>query len=504
MIFIDILTVFSRRNASVLSPVTHTLSFDGIILMQMNIKLYLAILIPLILMLIPLSWIPIDGITIVEQRVIAIFVLAALFWILEPVPIYATSILITVLLLITVSDKSLILFRQSAGDPAFGTLLKYQDIMATFASPIIMLFLGGFFLAMAATKFRLDMNLARVFLKPFGSNPKYVLMGIMSITAMFSMFMSNTATTAMMLALLAPVLALFNLNDRGKIAFALAVPFAANIGGIGTIIGTPPNAIGIKYLTGDNAIGFGQWMAFALPFVIIMLLIIWFLLLRTYPVETERINLDIGGKFLKNWKAITVYSTFVITILLWLTDFLHGMNSYIVAMIPVAVFTTTTIITKDDLRNISWDVLWLVAGGIALGLALENSGLAKNLIESIPFERYAPLIIVAGAGLLTILMSNFISNTATANLLMPIMVALGTSVPGIADIGGPRFIILIVTFSASLGMALPISTPPNALAHGSGFFKTNDMARIGIIIGIIGLSFAYVYLYLLTAIIDIL
>jgi solute carrier family 13 (sodium-dependent dicarboxylate transporter), member 2/3/5 len=480
------------------------ITFTGILKMNKNYRLLFAILLPLFVWLLPTELIPIDGLTTIEHRVIAIFVLAALFWILEPIPIYATSILIMVLLLVTVSDRSFILFQLSADAETYGTPVRYQDIMGSFASPIIMLFLGGFFLAMAATKYRLDLNLANVLLKPFGSKPKFVLMGLMIITALFSMFMSNTATTAMMLALLVPVLALFRQNDRGKVAFGLAIPFAANIGGIGTIIGTPPNAIGVRYLTGEYAIGFGQWMAFAIPFVIVMLFFLWFILLRFYPVETESIDLKIGGKFLKSWQAIVVYCTFVVTILLWLLDFLHGMNAYIVAMIPVAVFSITTIITKDDLRNISWDVLWLVAGGLALGLALERTGLAQNLIASIPFGAFSPMVIVAFASLLTILMSNFISNTATANLLLPIMVALGTSLPGLYEIGGLRYIVLTVTFACSLGMAMPISTPPNALAYGSGFFKTNDMLKMGIIVGAFGLTLAYVYLYVLADVIDVL
>ncbi len=472
--------------------------------MKKNLKLYISIIIPLIVWLVPTSFIPIDDLTIVEHRVIALFILAALFWILEPVPIYATSIMIMVLLLTTVSDQSFILFQTGSEEAVFGTLIRYQDIMGTFASPVIMLFLGGFFLAMAATKYRLDLNLANVLLRPFGNNPRFVLIGIIAITALFSMFMSNTATTAMMLALLVPVLTLFKPGDRGKIAFGLAVPFSANIGGIGTIIGTPPNAIAVRYLTGEYAIGFGQWMAFALPFVIIMLAFLWFILLRIYPVETETVNLKIGGKFLRNWKAIVVYCTFAVTLILWLLDFLHGMNAYIVALIPVAIFSITTIINKEDLRKISWDVLWLVAGGLALGLALERTGLAESIVASIPLGNFAPMLIVAFACLITIILSNFISNTATANLLLPIMVALGTSLPELYGIGGLRYIVLTVAFACSLGMAMPISTPPNALSYASGFFKTNDMLKMGIIVGVVGLTLAYFYLYILADVIDVL
>ncbi len=462
-----------------------------------SIKLLACIAVPMLILFLPTELFPVTGLTVIEKRVIALFVMAALFWVLEPIPIYATSVLIIVLELIMLSDNGLLIFRNPGKAEGFGELLDYKAIFATFASPIILLFLGGFFLAMAATKFRLDQNLARIMLKPFGNKPKNVMLGLMIITAVFSMFMSNTATTAMMLSILAPVLALFPAGDRGKTALALSIPLAANIGGIGTPIGTPPNAIALKYLTGDQAISFGQWMSFGIPYVVIMLLIGWILLSAWYPAATTSIRLDIKSSFIKSGKARIVYITFIGTILLWLTDFIHGMNSYVIAMIPVAVFITTGIITKDDLKKISWDVLWLVSGGIALGLAMEKSGLARNLVNSIPFASYSPYIIVAGSSLLTLIMANFMSHTATANLLMPILAALGTSVGNLTGMGGVTTLILTATMAASLGMSLPISTPPNALAHGTGAVSTSNMARVGVVIGLVGLVIAFLTIYIL-------
>jgi solute carrier family 13 (sodium-dependent dicarboxylate transporter), member 2/3/5 len=462
-----------------------------------HFNLLFSITVPLIILLIPVEFFPIEELTVIEKRVIAIFVLATLFWVLEPVPIYATSVLIIVLELIMVSNKGFVLFRESPAPDSLGTLLDYKSIFATFASPIILLFMGGFFLAMAATKYRLDKNLARIMLKPFGENPKILMLGLMIITAVFSMFMSNTATTAMMLSILTPVLALYNPTDKGKIAIALSIPVAANIGGIGTPIGTPPNAIALKYLTGENTISFGEWMSFGVPYVVVLLLIAWFLLNMLYPAESSSIKVDIKSTFVRNPKANLVYVTFAGTILLWLTDFLHGMNAYVVAMIPVAVFTTTGIITREDLKKISWDVLWLVSGGIALGLAMDQSGLAKNLVNSIPFGTFSPYIIIGGAALLTLVMANFMSHTATANLLMPILAVLGVSVESLAGLGGISTLILATAISASVGMSLPISTPPNALAHGTGVVSTGDMARIGVIVGIIGVCLAFLTVYIL-------
>ncbi len=462
-----------------------------------NLKTIISIIIPIAILFLPLDSFGIEGLTIVEQRVIALFAFAALFWIFEPIPIYATSVLIIVFELIMISNKSFVLFKNNDNTEMFGSLLNYKDIMGTFASPIILLFLGGFFLAMAATKFRLDQTLAKTLLKPFGNNPRTVMLGMMIITALFSMFMSNTATTAMMLSIVAPVLILFPEGDKGRTAFALSIPVAANIGGIGTPIGTPPNAIAMKYLVGDNSISFGNWMAFGVPFVVTLLLFSWFLLNALYPSKEKSITLNIKAKALTNKNAKIVYITFAATILLWLTDFLHGMNSYVVAMIPVAVFVATGIISKEDLKKMSWDVLWLVSGGIALGLAMEKSGLILHIIESIPFADYSGLLIIGSASLLALVMSNFMSNTATANLLMPLLAALGTSLQSVENMGGVSAIIITAALACSIGMILPISTPPNALAHGTGFIKTKDMAKVGIIVGGVGLMLAFFTVYVL-------
>ena len=466
------------------------------VLRMKSVKLITCILIPIIILTLPLSSFPIEGITIIEKRVIALFIMAAMFWVLEPIPIYATSVVIIVLELIMISDKGFILFRDG-NEEVLGTLLSYKAIMGTFASPIILLFLGGFFLAMAATKFRLDQNLARVMLKPFGTKPNNIMLGLMVITAVFSMFMSNTATTAMMLSILAPVLAAFSPKDKGKIAFALCLPVAANIGGIGTPIGTPPNAVALKYLVGENAISFGQWMSFGVPYVIVMLLFAWILLFMMFKADTNKLELKINSKFMKSRNAYIVYATFAVTILLWLTDFLHGMNSYVVAMIPVAVFSATGIINKTDLKGMSWDVLWLVSGGIALGVALDKSGLASNIINAVNFEALSPVLLIFCCALLCLLMANFMSHTATANLLMPVLAALGTSLSGLQEIGGVTTLIVSTAIACSLGMSLPISTPPNALAHGTGFVNTKEMARVGVIIGVVGLFLSFVLVYLI-------
>ena len=433
-----------------------------------------------------------------EIRVIGVFVMAALFWILQPFPIWSTSVLVIVLMIVTMSDSSLTPFRVDGV-----TMISHKSIMATFANPIIMLFLGGFFLAAAATKYKMDLNLARVLLKPFGKNPKFVLLGLMLITAVFSMFMSNTATAAMMLAILAPVLKLFDEDDRGKAAFALAIPLGANIGGMGTPIGTPPNAIALGALNdavarGDlvaNPVTFGQWMAFGIPYVLILMVVAWLLLLKIYPIKMKQmvLNIEGAGKFDTSPKAIIVYVTFVVCVLLWVTGKnVHGINDNAIAMIPMAVFALTGVITKKDLNAMSWDVLWLVAGGFALGVGLNATGLAAHLIKTIPFATWSPLALMIGCGVICLFMANFMSHTSTATLLVPILCAVGIACQdNLVGLGGVTALLVSVAFASSLGMSLPISTPPNALAHATGYTDTNGMAKTGIVMGLLGLALSW-------------
>jgi len=528
-------------------------------------------------------------INVIQARVIALFIFAALMWILEPIPIWTTSVLVITLTVMGMSNQSLNFLqvqRYDAGtvkaiiadaygpgadartveatqdavladlkkqtslssgyvrntintailkpvvankaDDAQKTALlaasaklydgelsrkidelklvsvtKQRSVFATFADPIIILFLGGFFLADAATKYRLDINLARVLLKPFGTNPKFVLLGLMSVTAIFSMFMSNTATAAMMLALLTPVLALFKPEDRGRAAFALCIPVGANVGGIGTPIGTPPNAIALKAMQDMGLdVSFGKWMAFGIPFVIIMLLVGWLILIKMFPISQPSLDLskELKGKFLKTPKAIVVYATFIITILMWIIPKeYHGLDANTVAIIPIAVFSVTGVISKKDLKSMSWDVLWLVAGGFALGVALSETNLAKDMISAIPFGEWNSTVLLIGASCICLFMATFMSHTATAALLVPILAGVAGAMLATGSMDNPGAVALLVTvaFASSLGMALPISTPPNAMAYATGLVEQKGMAISGTILCILGLVITIVMMTLL-------
>lgn len=435
--------------------------------------------------------------TLTQQRVIAIFVFTALMWILEVIPTWTTSVVAIVAILLTTSNKGLgfLIAKENVG-----ALTHYKDIMASFADPVIMLFLGGFVLAFAATKVGLDVQLARVMLKPFGTNPKTVLLGVLLVIGIFSMFMSNTATAAMMLTFLTPVLATLPKDGGGRIALALAIPIAANIGGMGTPIGTPPNAIALGALqeAGYN-VTFVSWMIRMVPYVLIMLVFAWFLLSKLFPFKAKSIELKIEGAPVKTtpFQKYVVWVTFAMTIILWMGESFFGINSNIVAMIPFAVFSATGILKARDLESINWAVLWMVAGGFALGTALNQTGLASTLIEIIPFSSWNPIVVMLVGGFICYFLSNFISNSAAANLVVPILVVVGTAMKGnplFENCGGVPAMVIGIAISASLAMCLPVSTPPNALAHSTGMITTKQMATVGIIIGVVGFILGYAML----------
>ena len=442
----------------------------------------------------PIDSFGIDGLTIVQQRVIAIFVMAVMLWLTEAIPAWATSVVIIFVLLFFVSDSAFKIMQGSEAE--MGKLLDYQGVMACFADPTIILFLGGFVLAIAATKSGLDVMMAKALIAPFGKRSENVLLGFMLITGIFSMFISNTATAAMMLTFLTPVFKSLPPSGKGRVALTMAIPIGANLGGMGTPIGTPPNAFAFKVLNdpaGLNlGLSFGDWMLIMAPMVLIMLLMAWVIIRKMFPFSAKTIELNIEGNMQHNWRTTVVAVTFLVTILLWVFGKQLGINANTVAMLPIAVFALTGVITAKDLKEIDWAVIWMVAGGFALGLAMNGTGLAEAAVKSIPFAEFNPLVIMIVSGLVCFILSNFISNTATAALLIPILTVVCA---GMGDklntIGGTSTILIGVAVSASCAMSLPISTPPNAIAYSTGLIQQTDMVKAGATIGVISILIGY-------------
>jgi len=445
----------------------------------MDRKSFYSKLIPLTIILgisFGISRVGFPGLSEAGHRVLGIFVFAALAWTTEVIPLAATGAAIVFL-------ESLFL------SGPLGIEKGYKLWMSSFASSTIVLFAGGYFLAVAMKRYSLDVRIAGAIMMKAGQKPGGILFGIMATCAFLSMWMSNTATTALMMAVVLPIANRFDKNEKFVTALLLGIPFAANIGGIATPIGTPPNAIAISNLAAAGIrITFTEWMIMALPIALALLFIVWRLLLAAFPPGKNNYSVEIPDLGETAFRGKVVFGVFIITALLWLTESLHGINSAVIAMIPPIFLVGSGIIDREDIQAVGWDILILVGGGIALGTAMQRSGFSEWLLALLPLSKSHSLVVMLVFGFITLIGSNFMSNSATANIMIPLVLGLS----GEAD---NTLVAVAVAFCASCAMALPVSTPPNAIAYGSGLIKLRDMAKIGAIIGLISLIFVTIAIY---------
>lgn len=415
-----------------------------------------------------------------------IVVLAAGLWVTEAIPAFAVGLLVISLEIATLGR---------VGGPWAQGPDDWKVFIEPWGSPLVWLFFGGFVLARGIQRSGLDRSLSLRVLRRFGTRPPAVLLGAMGVTFAFSMFASNTATAAMMLAVLGPAVA-GRQHDPFAKALLLGVAFAANIGGMATIIGTPPNAIAAGLLAERDPIGFARWMTLGLPPALVLLAVAWAYLVRRHP-SRER-TVDLGALAspaaseppMPRWRRGVVVVGLVATVGLWLTEPLHGASPPVVAFVPVALFTVSKVLVSDDIRKLEWDVLLLLAGGLALGVAVAKTDLATWLVGRLPLEAASPLGLTAALALTTMVISNFMSNTAAANLVIPMGMALAS--------GAETTVAVAVALSASGAMCLPVSTPPNALAYAGGVLQTRDFLVGGLMIGGLAVVLAVGWTALLT------
>lgn len=431
-------------------------------------KVWIALL-TFLLALLPLFLLP-SGFSLSARATASIFVIAVGFWAFEVIPLYATSLLVVLLLSFSLGHPRDWLHFGSEG---------YQVFLVPFSSPVIMLFLGGFVLAAAVKKHHVDAFCVSRFLGHLGRRPAALLIGFLSITALFSMWISNTAATAMMLLFLKPVIEEIDADDPFRKALVLSVALGANLGGLGTPIGTPPNAIAIGILAERGiVIDFLGWMLMAIPLSIVLLAISACVLLILFPSKQKRLQFSPPPKKPLTAKGIWVILIGFLIILLWLTKPIHEIPESLVALLGVGIFAAFKLISVKDFRSIDWDILVLMWGGLALGQAISMTHLIEPLIES-PFFGGEGILIVATFAGIAVVLSSFISNTATANLLLPVAI----SVSGYDK----TLLSITVALACSFALAFPISTPPNAMVYGTGMLKTRDMFRAGGIIAICAL-----------------
>jgi sodium-dependent dicarboxylate transporter 2/3/5 len=409
----------------------------------------------------------------------AIFVLAAALWVTEALPLYATSLLVIGLQALLLSNPG----RWPGLGFENGTSPSFTEIINAAADPVLVLFLGGFILARAASKEGVDRKMSSLLLRPFGGHPRWVLLGVMFVTLLFGHWMSNTATAAMMLAVITPMLTALPRQERFRKALVLAVAISANISGMGTPISSPPNAVAIGFLEkAGYHVEFLDWMLVAVPLVCVLALLAWIVLYRVFPPSTGNLRLELKHSRLTRhgWLVVGV---FVVTVALWMSDRWHGLPAALVALLPSVVLTTTRVFTRDDLAQIDWSVLILIAGGISLGTGMQMTGLDDVVGGWIQTDNRLARILALVFG--TVLVGTFMSNTAAANLFLPI--GLGAAALATANTSlHPVQAAMCIALAASMSMALPISTPPNAMAHARGEFSTLEMVRVTLIISITG------------------
>lgn len=399
--------------------------------------------------------------------VFSIMILAGFLWFTEAVPLHVTGLLIAFLLIVS-------------------RVFTPKEAFAPFFDPVIVLLLGGFVLARGMQKHGLDKKIAYTFINAFGDTPGAFLFGIMLVTAFLSMWMTNTATTALILPIAIVILTKTGLKPM-KSSYAkaviLGVAFAATIGGIGTLVGSTPNPMAVKFLAEHGVhLDFVGWMMYAMPLVIIMLPVAWFVLINVFKPEIEKLKIDKQkGGIGKNQKL--VLSVFLVTVLLWLTTFAHGFSSPVVSVVPILLLYFLNLLDVKDFSKINWAALVLFGGGLSLGLAIQTTGLDAVFAEGIksvalgqPY--FMILVIVAVVSILLTLVS---SNTATAVVLIPIAIMLA-AVLGV-DL---KVMAVLAAIGVSLDFIVPVGTPPSTIAYSSGYVRVRDMAKAGVVIAVVG------------------
>ncbi|NNI12665.1 SLC13 family permease [Pasteurella multocida] len=416
--------------------------------------------------------------TKVQNYVLFLLFFAISLWVTEAIPPFSVSILI-VGFLVFVMGKS----------EAYDAIQYLQ----TWSDSVIWLFLGGFFLAEAMKKTKLDLLLLKAVLPKFGNNPVYVLWGLMLVTAIMSMLMSNTATTAMMIATISPLFTRLNESSNLSKALLLGIPAAASVGGMGTIIGSAPNAIAVGALEKlGHPISFLEWMMVGTPLALILLFIFWRVLVKKYEInKTESLDFSflqetpaIHSNRIEFLHKIIVLVILAVTLFCWLMSKWIGIPVAAASGIPIVGLTITGVLSEKDIRQLPWDTLMLVAGGLALGLAIEEQRIAAHFVEQISHIQVSFIMLLSLFGFITVILSNFMSNTAATTILIPMGVSL------LAMVGGndihPMILPLVIGLSASCALFLPVSTPPNAIAFSTGLIKQSEFRLGGVIIGFLG------------------
>jgi sodium-dependent dicarboxylate transporter 2/3/5 len=421
-----------------------------------------------------------------------VVLLGAGLWITEAVPAFAVALLIIGLQIVTL------------GRPG-GPLLEAEDVkgweifVRPWASPPMWLFFGGLVLAAAATRTGVDRHLAGRVMRWSGGRAQVLLPAMMGLAFVLSMFMSNTATTALLLVMLRPALDGLPSNSPVARSLLLGLAVAANLGGMGTLIGTPPNAIAAGLLESEQPVDFLRWMLMALPPACLLAALGWMLLSwrmggGSAELPEELPDSEAVGEPVRRWQRLATAVIFLLTVALWMSGEWHGIPTGVVSFVPIVALSVIGVIRREDIKSIEWDVLILLAGGLSLGVGIEASGLAKWLASGVGALGMPSWAAGLALAWIAALVSNLMSNTAAANILLPVtlVIANGTGQDAAS-------LVIPVALGCSVAMALPISTPPNALVYSSGRLRAADYLPAGLLMFFLGPPLAVFWCWLIAS-----
>jgi len=430
------------------------------------------------------------------DAVIATALWMIIWWITEAVSISVTSLL------------PLLLF------PLF-KIMPMADVGANYGSPIVFLFFGGFVLALALEKVNLHKRIALTIIKFTGTTPNKVILGFMIATAFMSMWISNTASTVVMLPIALSVINLlindkdgFTKNDKNfALSVMLGIAFSANAGGIATIIGTPPNSVLIGLLENEYhiEISFLNWLLMGLPFSATLITIIYFILINLFPnkglvfeASKGAINNELKQLGKISSKEKQVLYTFAVIVSLWIFRSLInsvfpnlGLTDTMISILgAIALFAVPHnlkqgdfILQWNDTKQLAWGILVLFGGGLALAKGMSATGIVDLVANAISSSNISILLTATLLIILMLFMTELMSNVALVAVLAPVVagIAIGLEIPLL-------YLLIPVTMASSCAFMLPMATPPNAIVFASGFIKVHQMARVGIILNLISVA----------------
>jgi solute carrier family 13 (sodium-dependent dicarboxylate transporter), member 2/3/5 len=453
---------------------------------------------------------------------LAVGLLMAILWITEIVPLAATSLLPVVLF------------------PLLG-IMNGRDVSSTYFNHVIFLFIGGFLVALAMQRWNLHKRIALRILMLTGSRPASILLGFMLSTAFLSMWISNTACAMMMIPILISVMQKLeettekSVMSKYAVGLLLGVAYSASIGGIATLVGTPPNLsfvriFQIMFPTAPE-VSFTAWFFYAFPVAVCLLAFVWWLLYFMYGPKKGQWNALEKGIFRTQYKDLgpmgfeekIILADFIILALLWLSrseldlgsvkipgwgslfanpEYVNDgtvaiMMAVILFFIPSKADGGLKILNWETAAKLPWHIVLLFGGGFALATGFKESGLSVWFGEQLNFlSGMHPFIIILMISLLVTFLTELTSNTATTEMILPILAGLAVSI----EIN-PLFLMLPATLSASMAFMLPVATPPNAIVFGTNRLTISDMARTGLVINLVGAIIITVFTYFTVGII---